>query len=85
MRRASPSERQQLDLFSCIPEPSGIRDYQDLMAFPFFSLSKGLRIKPLLYNRDGVIIRNDAVPECGHFGCWDIGEFRFIPTSSAVI
>jgi plasmid replication initiation protein len=46
------SERQQLELFSCNSTPAGIRDYQDLMAFPFFSLAKGRRIKPLLYDRE---------------------------------
>ena len=71
MARNTPSERRQLDLFSCIPEPSGIRDYQDLMAFPFFSLAKGRRIKPLLYDRDGVTIRVEAVPEYGMATIWD--------------
>jgi len=41
------------------------------MAFPFFSLSKGRRIKPLLYDRDGVIIKVDAVPEYGMATIWD--------------
>ncbi len=66
-----PSERRQLELFSCNPAPAGIRDYQDLMAFPFFSLAKGRRIKPLLYDRDGVVIKVEAVPEYGMATIWD--------------
>jgi len=66
-----PPERLQLDLFSCIAEPAGIRDYQDLMAFPFFSLSKGKRIKPLSYDRNGVIVKVEAVPEYGMATIWD--------------
>ncbi len=65
------SERSQLDLFSCTREPAGVRDCQDLMAFPFFSLAKGTRIKPLAYDRDGVSIRVEAVPEYGMATIWD--------------
>ncbi len=71
MRLFPPSERRQLELFSCNPTPAGIRDYQDLMAFPFFSLAKGRRIKPLLYDCDGVIIKVEAVPEYGMATIWD--------------
>lgn len=71
MSRSSAPERQQLDLFSCIPEPAGIRDCQDLMAFPFFSLSKGRRTNALVYDRDGVSIRVEAVPEYGMATIWD--------------
>ncbi len=71
MRLFPSSERQQLELFSCNPAPAGIRDYQDLMAFPFFSLAKGRRIKPLLYDRDGVTIKVEAVPEYGMATIWD--------------
>lgn len=63
--------RHQLELFSCNPAPAGVRDYQDLMAFPFFSLAKGRRIKPLLYDRDSVVIKIEAVPEYGMATIWD--------------
>jgi plasmid replication initiation protein len=69
--RHLPSERLQLELFSCVPSPPGIRDYQDLMAFPFFSLSKGRRIKPLIFERDGIVIKVEAVPEYGMATIWD--------------
>ncbi|MBT4889876.1 MAG: replication initiator protein A [Rhodospirillales bacterium] len=71
MPQGPPSERKQLELFSCTPEPSGIRDYQDLMAFPFFSLAKGRRVKPLIYDRNDVAIKVEAVPEYGMATIWD--------------
>ena len=71
MRLLPGSERRQLELFSCNPTPAGVRDYQDLMAFPFFSLSKGRRIKPLLYDHSGTVIKVEAVPEYGMATIWD--------------
>ncbi|NKB55026.1 MAG: RepA replication protein [Alphaproteobacteria bacterium] len=41
------------------------------MAFPFFSLAKSRRTKPLLYDRDGVRVRVEAVPEYGMATIWD--------------
>ncbi len=41
------------------------------MAFPFFSLAKGRRVKPLLYDRGGVVIKIEAVPEYGMTTIWD--------------
>ncbi|MFG1266312.1 replication protein, partial [Xanthobacter aminoxidans] len=39
-RHRSQPERGQLDLFRALPGAFAPRDAQDLMAYPFFSLSK---------------------------------------------
>jgi plasmid replication initiation protein len=43
MRRRRTSEREQLDLFRALPGDLALRDAQDLMAYPFFSLAKSKR------------------------------------------
>ncbi len=65
------SERAQLELFrasACDPVP---RDAQDLMAYPFFSLSKSHRVRPINYAVADVVIRVEAVPEHGMATIWD--------------
>lgn len=69
--RRAPSERGQLDLFRTIPGDFAPRDAQDLMAYPFFSLSKSHRIKPIDFVAGGVSIRVEAVPEYGMATIWD--------------
>ena len=46
MRRRHTSEREQLDLFRALPGDLAVRDAQDLMAYPFFSLAKSKRVVP---------------------------------------
>ena len=71
MSQLSRIDPPQLELFSCLSLPTGIRDYQDLMAFPFFSLAKGRRIKPLLYDQGDITLKVEAVPEYGMATIWD--------------
>lgn len=37
----------QLDLFRALPGEMAVRDAQDLMAYPFFSLAKSRRTAPI--------------------------------------
>ena len=57
------SERDQLDLFRALPGDLAPRDAQDLMAYPFFSLAKSKRVRPIDYRTRTVAIRVEAVPD----------------------
>jgi plasmid replication initiation protein len=69
--RHRPSERGQLDLFQALPGDFAPRDAQDLMAYPFFSLSKTHRTAPIDFVAGGVSIRVEAVPDHGMATIWD--------------
>lgn len=70
-RLPSLAERGQLDLFRTIPGDIAPRDAQDLMAYPFFSLSKSHRVKPIDFAAGNVVIRVEAVPDHGMATIWD--------------
>ncbi len=65
------SERGQLDLFHALPGEFAPRDAQDLMAYPFFSLSKSHRSAPIDFTAGDVSIRVEAVPDHGMATIWD--------------
>jgi plasmid replication initiation protein len=64
-------ERDQLELFRALPGDLAPRDAQDLMAYPFFSLSKTHRTTPIDYRIGDIAIRVEAVPEHGMATIWD--------------
>jgi plasmid replication initiation protein len=70
-RHRSLSERGQLDLFRALPGDFAPRDAQDLMAYPFFSLSKSHRVAPIDFTSGDVTIRVEAVPDHGMATIWD--------------
>ena len=70
-RHRSQPERGQLDLFRALPGAFAPRDAQDLMAYPFFSLSKTHRIAPIDFAAGDVSIRVEAVPDHGMATIWD--------------
>lgn len=69
--RRDLSERGQLDLFRALPGDFAPRDAQDLMAYPFFSLSKSRRIAPIDFAAGNITIRVEAVPDHGMATIWD--------------
>jgi plasmid replication initiation protein len=73
--RTSPlplrAERQQLDLFQALPGDLAPRDSQDLMSWPFFSLAKSRRVRPIDFRMGDVAIRVEATPEHGMATIWD--------------
>lgn len=71
MRHNPISERGQLDLFRARPGDFAPRDAQDLMAYPFFSLSKSHRTAPIDFSAGDVAIRVEAVPDHGMATIWD--------------
>jgi plasmid replication initiation protein len=48
-----------------------IRDAQDLMAYPFFSLAKSPRVRPIDYRAGGVTVRVEGTLEHGIATIWD--------------
>jgi len=71
MRTNLSLERGQLELFHALPGDFAVRDAQDLMSYPFFSLSKSHRIKPIDFSAGDVSIRVEAVPDHGMATIWD--------------
>jgi len=69
--RPRRSEREQLDLFRALPGDLAARDHQDLMAYPFFSLAKSPRIRPIDFRMGKIAIRVEAVPQHGMATIWD--------------
>jgi plasmid replication initiation protein len=71
MRRRHTSEREQLDLFRALPGDLAVRDAQDLMAYPFFSLARSKRVVPIDFRAGKISIRVEAVTEHGMATIWD--------------
>jgi plasmid replication initiation protein len=69
--RTFRSERDQLELFRALPGDLAPRDAQDLMAYPFFSLSKSHRVTPIDFRVGQVAIRVEATAEHGMATIWD--------------
>jgi plasmid replication initiation protein len=69
--RPDPAERQQLDLFQALRGDLAPRDAQDLMSWPFFSLAKSPRIRPIDFRMGEVSIRVEATAEHGMATIWD--------------
>ncbi len=69
MRRSV--DDQQLELFRARPGDMALRDAQDLMSWPFFSLAKTPRVRPIDFRMGEVTIRVEATPEHGMATIWD--------------
>jgi plasmid replication initiation protein len=63
--------RPQLELFRSIPGDIAPRHAQDLIAWPFFSLSKSRRVQPIDFQMGEVSISVEATPEHGMATIWD--------------
>ena len=70
-RQRSLQEREQLDLFRALPGDMAPRDSQDLMAYPFFSLGKSKRVKPIDFRAGNVTIRVEGHAGHGIATIWD--------------
>jgi plasmid replication initiation protein len=69
--KASSIEESEENLFRPHqPNPSP-RDQQDLMAFPFFSLSKNKRIEPIIYEQGNVKVIVRGLYDVGIATIWD--------------
>ena len=65
------NDREQLEIFRALPGELAPRDAQDLMAYPFFSLSKTHRVAPIDFHTGKVSIRVEATAEHGMATIWD--------------
>lgn len=63
--------REQLDLFRALPGEMAIRDAQDLMAYPFFSLAKSRRTVPIDFRSGPVTVRVEGTGAHGIATIWD--------------
>jgi plasmid replication initiation protein len=68
---AIPSSGGQLDLFRALPGEFAARDAQDLMTWPFFSLAKSPRTRPIDFRMGEVEILVEATAEHGMATIWD--------------
>lgn len=62
---------QPLNLFRANLANPCLRDQQDIMAMPFFSLEKSKRTKPIVYERDGVHVIVAGLSTTGIATIWD--------------
>lgn len=70
-RRRTCAGGEQLELFHARPGDMAPRDAQDLMSWPFFSLAKARRIKPIDFRMGATAIRVEATVEHGMATIWD--------------
>ncbi len=68
---ALDSSSETLEMFHALPGPMAVRDVQDLMAYPFFSLAKSKRIQPIDFRAGGIALRVEATVEHGLATIWD--------------
>ena len=69
--KTSDGEAGQLDLFVGAGSDIAARDAQDLMAWPFFSLAKTKRVKPIDFRMGEIAILVEATAEHGMATIWD--------------
>ena len=65
------SEREQLEAFRTLAADLAPRDLQDLMSYPFFSLTKAKRIRAIDYHAGDILIRVEGTVEHGIASIWD--------------
>jgi plasmid replication initiation protein len=70
-RRNPAAEREQLEIFRALPGELAPRDAQDLMAYPFFSLAKSKRVRPIDFRAGDVTICVEGTAEHGIATIWD--------------
>jgi plasmid replication initiation protein len=69
--------REQLELFRALPGDLAVRDAQELMAYPFFSLGKSKRVVPIDFRAGAVGIRVEGTLEHGLATIWDADVLIF--------
>src|SRR5258708_3636381 len=69
--RSESAMREQLEIFQALPGNLAVRDVQDLMAYPFFSLAKTHRTTPIDFRAGAISIRVEATAEHGMATIWD--------------
>jgi plasmid replication initiation protein len=70
-QRHDSGGRETLAVFQSLAGDPSPRDAQDLMAYPWFSLSKGKRIVPIDFRAADIVIRVEGTVEHGIATIWD--------------
>jgi len=71
-QHSRPETHEELAIFRALPgEDIAVRDAQDLMAYPFFSLGKSKRIVPIDFCAGDVAIRVEGTLQHGLATVWD--------------
>jgi len=70
-RKAVSEERVALTAFHALPGPMAVRDAQELMAYPFFSLAKTKRVAPIHFRAGNLAIDVEATSQFGMATIWD--------------
>ena len=65
------AEHRQLEIFRALPGELAVRDAQDLMAYPFFSLGKSKRTRPIIFRAGNISIDVEGTAEHGIATIWD--------------
>jgi plasmid replication initiation protein len=71
MREGKADESAPLTEFRALPGDMAVRDAQDLMAYPFFSLAKTKRVTPIHFRSGNLAIQVEATGEFGMATIWD--------------
>ena len=71
IRKDGSPERVALQAFQALPGPMAVRDAQDLMAYPFFSLGKTKRVAPIRFRAGNLAIDVEATSHFGMATIWD--------------
>ena len=82
-RRTFARAAEQLDLFMGVGGDIAARDAQDLMAWPFFSLAKSKRIRPIDFRMGEVSILVEATAEHGMATIWDADVLIWVAARSS--
>lgn len=69
--RSGDDAHEALEVFRALPGELAVRDAQDLMAHPFFSLAKSKRVQPIDYRAGGIAVRVEGTLEHGLATIWD--------------
>ena len=70
-RSGGNSKCAQLEVFRALAAALAPRDLQDLMSYPFFSLTKSKRMRPIDYLAGDITIRVEGTTEHGIATIWD--------------
>lgn len=71
LTRSTNDERGRLEVFRALPGDLAVRDAQDLMAYPFFSLAKTHRTQPIDFRTGDISVRVEATVQHGMATIWD--------------
>jgi plasmid replication initiation protein len=67
----SHGAEQALEVFRALPGPTAVRDAQDLMTYPFFSLAKSKRVVPIRFRSGDIRVEVEGTVEHGIATIWD--------------